>query len=45
MNNLLTVNISNFFAVNILLDIIYDDDIKRRTQAQEIFGLGLKLKL
>lgn len=45
MNNLLTVNISNVFAANILLDIIYDHDIKRRTQIQEIFGLGLKLKL
>ena len=45
MNNLFTINISNVFAVNILLDIIYDDDIKRRTQVQEIFGLGLKLKL
>ena len=45
MNNLFTINISNVFAVNILLDIIYDDDIKRRTQIQEIFGMGLKLKL
>ena len=45
MNNLFTINISNLFAANILLDIIYDDDIKRRTQVQEIFGLGLKLKL
>ncbi len=45
MNNLLTINISNVFAANILLDIIYDDDIKRRTQIQEIFGLGLKVKL
>ena len=45
MNNLFTVNISNVFAVNILLDIVYDDDIKRRTQIQEIFGMGLKVKL
>ena len=45
MNNLFTVNISNVFAVNILLDIVYDDDIKKRTQIQEIFGLGLKVKL
>lgn len=44
-NNLLMINISNLFAANILLDIIYDNDIKRRTQIQEIFGLGLKLKL
>lgn len=45
MNNLFTVNISNAFAANILVDIIYDDDIKRAAQIQEIFGLGLKLKL
>ena len=45
MNNLLTVNISNVFAANVLLDIIYDHDIKNRVQVQEIFGLGLKLKL
>lgn len=45
LNNLLTINISNVFAANILLDIIYDDDTKRRTQIQEIFGLGLKVKL
>ena len=45
MNNLFTINISSVFAANILLDIVYDDDIKRRTQVQEIFGLGLKLKL
>ena len=45
MNNLLTINISNAFAANILLDIIYDEDTKSRTQIQEIFGLGLKIKL
>jgi hypothetical protein len=45
MNNLFTINISNFFAATILLDIIYDHDIKARTQIQEIFGLGLRLKL
>lgn len=45
LNNLFTTNISNVFAVNILLDILYDHDTKRRTQVQEIFGLGLKLKL
>lgn len=44
-NNLLTINISNLFSANILLDIIYDHDTKKRTQVQEIFGLGLKLKL
>jgi hypothetical protein len=45
MNNLFTINIAKFFAANILVDIIYDDDTKGRTQVEEIFGLGLKLKL
>jgi hypothetical protein len=45
MNNLFTINIAKFFAANILVDIIYDDDTKGRTQIEEIFGLGLKLKL
>ena len=44
-NNLLMINISKFFAATVLLDIIYDDDIKGRTQVQEIFGLGLRLQL
>ena len=44
-NNLLTINISKIFAATILVDVIYDDDTKGRTQVQEIFGLGLKLKL
>lgn len=45
MNNLLSINISKVFAANILLDIVYDADIKNRVQVQEIFGLGLKLNL
>ncbi len=44
-NNLFAINISNVFAATILLDIIYDHDINASTQIQEIFGLGLKLKL
>ena len=44
-NNLLTFNISKNFAGSILLDIIYDDDIKRRTQVQEILGIGVKFNL
>jgi hypothetical protein len=45
MNNLLTVNISKVFAANILVDLLYDDDVKGRAQVQEIFGIGLKLNL
>jgi hypothetical protein len=39
------IYISNLFAASILFDIIYDHDIKRRTQVQKIFGLGLRVKL
>ena len=45
LNNLFAINISNLFAATIILDIIYDHDIKASTQIQEIFGLGLRLKL
>jgi hypothetical protein len=44
-NNLLSVAFSRIFAATVLLDIIYDDDIRRRTQIQEIFGMGLKFNL
>jgi hypothetical protein len=45
MNNLIVVNISKIFAANILVDVLYDDDVKGRAQIQEIFGMGLKLNL
>ncbi len=44
-NNLFTFAISKYFAGTFLLDIIYDDDIKRRTQVQELTGIGLKFNL
>ena len=44
-NNLFTFNISKYFAGSVLLDIIYDDDTKAKTQVQEIFGLGFKINL
>jgi hypothetical protein len=45
MNNLFSFSISKFFSANVLVDIVYDEDVKSRTQVQEIFGLGIKLKL
>lgn len=45
MNNLLSINISRVFSANIIVDVIYDEDVRSRTQVQEIFGLGLKLNL
>ena len=44
-NNLLSFTISKNFAGSFLLDILYDDDVKRRTQVQEITGIGLKFTL
>ena len=45
MNNLFSINISKIFSANLLLDIVYDENVKSRTQIQEIFGMGLKLNL
>lgn len=44
-HNLISFSISKFFSANIMLDIIYDHDIIQRTQVQQTFGMGLKLKL
>lgn len=45
LNNVLTVDISKVFAATFLFDLLYDHDIKARTQVQEVTGIGLKLKL
>lgn len=45
LNNVLTIDISKVFAATFLFDLLYDHDIKARTQIQEVTGLGLKLKL
>ena len=44
-NNVLTFAITRYLAGTFLFDLVYDDDFKRRTQVQEITGLGLRLKL
>ena len=44
-NNLLTFAIARNFAGSVLIDVIYDDDIRRRTQIQELMGLGIKFNL
>ncbi len=44
-NNLLTFAIAKNFAGTVLIDVIYDDDIRRRTQIQELMGLGIKFNL
>lgn len=45
MNNVFTFSIAKNFVGTFLLDILYDDDVKRRTQIQEVMGLGLRLTL
>lgn len=45
MNNLLTMKFTKVLATNISLDLIYDDDVKKRLQLKEILGIGLTVKL
>ena len=45
MNNLLTMRFTKVFATNLTLDLIYDDDVKKRLQIKEILGVGFTVKL
>ena len=45
MNNLLTMKFNNILATNLSLDLLYDDDVRKRLQLKEILGVGLTLKL
>lgn len=45
MNNLLTMKFNKTFATNLSLDLIYDDDVKKRLQIKEVLGIGLTVKL
>ena len=45
MNNLLTYNLEKRFALSLILDILYDHDIRKAVQLQEIFGIGLRFQL
>jgi hypothetical protein len=45
MTNLLTMKFTKLLATNISLDLIYDDDVKKRLQLKEILGIGLTVKL
>ena len=45
LNNVLTFSITKFLAGTFLFDLVYDHDFKRRTQIQEITGLGMRLRL
>ena len=43
--NLVNLKFNKWLATNISVDMVYDDDILKRTQIKEILGLGLTLKL
>lgn len=45
MNNLLTMRFSKIFSTNLCLDLIYDDDVKKRLQIKEVLGIGLTVKI
>lgn len=43
--NLLSMKFNKWLATNLSLDILYDDDILKKTQLKEILGLGVTVKL
>ncbi|HMC99582.1 MAG TPA: DUF3078 domain-containing protein [Ferruginibacter sp.] len=43
--NLLTLKFNKWLGSTISLDMIYDDDILKKLQVKEIFGLGITLKI
>lgn len=45
MNNLLTMKFNPIISTNVSLDVIYDDDVKKRLQIKEIMGIGFTIKL
>jgi hypothetical protein len=44
-NNLLILKFNKWLAVNFSVDILYDDDVLKKTQLKEILGIGLTIKL
>jgi Protein of unknown function (DUF3078) len=43
--NLLSMKFNKWLATNISVDIVYDDDVIKKTQLKEILGIGLTVKL
>ena len=43
--NLLAMKFNSWLGTTISLDMIYDDDIIKKTQLKEILGIGLTVKL
>jgi len=44
-NNLLVLKFNKWLGVNFSVDILYDDDVLKKTQLKEILGIGLTIKL
>lgn len=44
-NNLLTMKFNKWLATNLSVDLLYDDDILKKTQLKEILGIGITLSL
>ncbi|MFN8242807.1 MAG: DUF3078 domain-containing protein [Ferruginibacter sp.] len=44
-NNLLTMKFNKWLATNLSVDILYDDDILKKTQLKEILGIGITIAL
>lgn len=45
LTNLLTMKFNKWLATNVSFDLVYDDDILKKTQIKEVLGLGLTVKL
>jgi hypothetical protein len=43
--NLLSLKFNKWLATNVSADIVYDDDILKRTQLKEVLGIGLTVNL
>lgn len=43
--NLLSLKFNKWLATNISVDVVYDDDVIKKTQLKEILGIGLTVKL
>lgn len=43
--NLLSMKFNKWLGTNISVDIVYDDDVIKKTQIKEILGVGLTVKL
>jgi hypothetical protein len=43
--NLLSMRFNKWLGTNMSFDVVYDDDVLKKTQLKEILGLGLTLKL